>query len=139
MIELQVALRLPYRSKPLHVPNLRHFLDALRFKEPIFMGGKRFCFSLESFDVEQREIVQMVMDHLRYPENVTSERALRVGHIHPNFWGMVLARIFELSEQELSKSGFVYPEDEFEVEAGGSEGLETHEGHLFCFGDDLGM
>jgi SNF2 family DNA or RNA helicase len=121
-IELQIALRLPYRSKPLYVPNLRQFIDALRFKEPIFMGGKKFCFALESFDLQQREVVRMVMDHVRFPENVTSERGLRVGQIHPNFWGMILARIFELSEQELSKSGYSYPEDELPPLSGVYEG-----------------
>ena len=28
--EIQLALRLPYRSKPLNVPNIREFIDALR-------------------------------------------------------------------------------------------------------------
>jgi len=105
-VEVQVALRLPFRSKPLHVPNLRKFVDAIRFKEPIFMGGKKFCFSLESFPLGQREIVAMVMDHLHFAENVSSERALRLGLIPPNFFGMILARAFELAEQEISKSGF---------------------------------
>ncbi len=114
-LELQVALRLPFRSKPLHVPNLRKFLDTLRFKEPIFMGGKKFCFSIESFPLAQREIVRMVMDHLRFPENVTSEKALRIGHIDPNFFGMILARIFELTEQEMSKNGFVHHDDDLPV------------------------
>ncbi|MDN3505959.1 MAG: DEAD/DEAH box helicase [Simkaniaceae bacterium] len=114
-IELQVALRLPFRSKPLHVPNLRRFVDAVRFKEPVFMGGKRFCFSMESFAPQQKEIVRMVMDHLRFPENVSSEKALRIGHIDPNFFGMVLARIFELTEQEMSKNGFSHSEEDLPI------------------------
>lgn len=114
-IEIQIALRLPYRSKPLNVPNIQQFIEALRYQEPIFMGGKKFCFSLESFDVSQREIVRMVMDHLRFPENVSSERGMRIGHISAEFLGMILARIFELTEQEFSKSGFAHPDDEFFV------------------------
>ena len=78
-------------------------MEAIRFHEPVFMGGKKFSFSLESFELNQREIVQMVMDHLRFPENVTSERGLRMGLLHPDFFGLILARIFELTEQELSK------------------------------------
>lgn len=125
-IEVQVALRLPFRSKPLHVPNLRKFVDALRFKETIFMGGKKFCFSLESFDPRQREIVRMVMDHLRFPENVTSERGLRVGQIHPDYFGMILARVFELTEQEISKSGYVQGEDDLPTLPGiYQEGFES--------------
>ncbi len=105
-IEVQVALRLPFRSKPLHVPNLRKFIEATRFNEPVFMGGKKFCFALDSFDPSQREIVRMVMDHVRFPENVSSERALRIGYIHSDFFGLILARVFELKEQELSKGGY---------------------------------
>lgn len=114
-IELQVALRLPYRSKPLHIPNLRKFIDAIRFKESIFMGGKKFLFSLDSFSLQQREVVRMVMDHLRFPDNVSSERALRIGLIDPNFFGIILARIFELTEQEMSKSGYSHQEDELPI------------------------
>ncbi|NGX39511.1 MAG: RNA polymerase-associated protein RapA [Chlamydiae bacterium] len=121
-IEVQVALRLPFRSKPLHVPSIRKFVEAIRYNEPIFMGGKRFCFSLESFEARQREIVQMVMDHIRFPENVTTERALRIGLISPEFFGMILARSFELTEQEISKSGFSYAEDEYPVLRGIYEG-----------------
>lgn len=121
-MEVQVALRLPFRSKPLHVPNLRRFIDALRFKEPIFMGGKKFCFTLDSFDPSQKEIVRMVMDHLRFPENVSSEKGLRIGYIHPDFFGMILARVFELAEQEISKSGYVQGEDDFPTMPGIYEG-----------------
>lgn len=114
-VEVQVALRLPFRSKPLHVPNLREFIEAIRFAEPIFMGGKRFCFSLESFEIGQREIVRMVMDHLLYPENVSSERGLRIGHIQPEFFGLILARTFELAEQEISKSSFALSDGDLPV------------------------
>lgn len=115
IVEVQVALRLPYRSKPLHVPNLRAFLEALRFAEPIFMGGKRFCFSLESFEISQKEIVRMVMDHLQFPENVSSERGLRIGLIQPEFFGLILARTFELAEQEISKSSFALSDGDLPV------------------------
>jgi len=110
-IEVQIALRLPFRSKPLHVPSIRKFVDAIRFQESIFMGGKRFTFALESFPVHQREIVRMVIDYLHFPENVSSERALRLGLIAPHHFGMILARIFELAEQELSKNGFSQPDN----------------------------
>ena len=121
-VEIQTALRLPFRSKPLHVPNIRKFVEALRFSEPIFMGGKKFCFSLESFDLRQKEVVRMVMDHVRYPENVTSEKGLRVGQISYEFFGLILARIFELTEQELSKSGYSHQEEDLPVMHGVYDG-----------------
>lgn len=124
-IEIQVALRLPFRSKPLHVPHLKKFVDALRFKEPIFMGGKKFFFTLDSFKSSQMEVVRMVMDYLRFPGNVTSEKGFRVGHIHPDYFGVVLARVFELAEQEISKNGYVQSDEDFPTMPGVfQEGLE---------------
>jgi len=122
IVEVQIALRLPFRSKPLYVPNIRKFVEAVRFKESIFMSGKKFTFSQESFDLAQREIVQMVMNHLQYPENVTSEKGLRVGQISREFFGLILARCFELAEQEMSKGGFAHPEDELPTLSGIYEG-----------------
>lgn len=112
-IEIQLILRLPYRSKPLHVPNLRKFFEALRYQETIFMGGKKFTFSLSSFDKEQHEIMRMIMDTTFFPENVSSEKALRIGYLNREFFGMILAREFELAEQAHSKGGFSHHEDDF--------------------------
>ena len=39
IIEIQIALRLPSRSKPLHIPNLKEFLLSLRFNEPIYIDA----------------------------------------------------------------------------------------------------
>lgn len=112
-VEIQLALRLPFRSKPLHVPNSKKFIESLRNQEPIFMGGKKYYFGLESFEMHQREVVRMAMDHLRFPENVASEKALRIAYMAPEFFGMILSRSFELAEQEFSKNGYVQQEDEF--------------------------
>lgn len=125
-VEVQLALRLPFRSKPLHVPNSKRFIEALRNHEPIFMGGKKYCFGLESFEMPQREIVRMAMDHLRFPDNVASEKALRIAYMAPEFFGMILARSFELAEQEISKNGYVPQEDDLPSIPGLYEGsLET--------------
>ena len=62
IVEIQLALRLPFRSKPLHIPQIKPFIDALRYEEPIFIGGKKYCFSLNSFDPAQQEIVRMIRD-----------------------------------------------------------------------------
>lgn len=125
-VEIQLALRLPYRSKPLHVPNLKRFIETLRYQEEIFMGGKRHCFGLDSFEMPQKEIMRMVMDHLRFADNVASEKALRLGHIAPEFFGLILARSFELTEQEISKNGFPQAEEELPTLPGFYESsLET--------------
>ena len=47
-IEMQLALRLPFRSKPLYVPHIKEYLQALRYEEPIFMGCALFGIRLFS-------------------------------------------------------------------------------------------
>ena len=49
IVEIQVALRLPFRSKPLYVPQIKPFLDALRYEESIFIGGKKYSFLPQIF------------------------------------------------------------------------------------------
>jgi SNF2 family DNA or RNA helicase len=111
-IEIQMALRLPFRSKPLHVPQLKVFLEALRYKEPIFIGGKRYCFSLDSFAGDQRELVALLVDHARFQENVNSEKALRIAQIDPELFGLMLANAFEAASNHLKNSSFSSQDEE---------------------------
>ncbi|HEY2810723.1 MAG TPA: DEAD/DEAH box helicase [Rhabdochlamydiaceae bacterium] len=125
-LEIQLALRLPFRSKPLHVPNIRKFIEALRYEEPIFIGSKRYLFSLKSFDPSQQELVRVVRDHARFIENANSEKALRMAQIDIETFGMILATAFELAMERSSKSGYVYQEEDLPLLPGLYEGtLET--------------
>lgn len=63
-VVLQLALRLPFRSKPLNIPNVRAFLNAIRFQESLLIGGKRYLFSYRSFPKEHSEIIKMMIDHV---------------------------------------------------------------------------
>ena len=121
-LEIQLALRLPFRSKPLHVQNIKQFLEALRYGESIFMGGKRYCFTIMSFDESQREIVKMIMEHARFLENVNSEKALRVGQLDVEVFGMILARTFEAASERFGQTTFFGPEEELPVMPGIYEG-----------------
>lgn len=76
LVETQIALKLPFRSKPLHVPNVRDFLDALQFQEPFTIGSKHYYFTPTSFDAESRAIVSCLIDSARFLDGVT-EHALR--------------------------------------------------------------
>ena len=126
VVEIQLALRLPFRSKPLYIPQIKPFIDALRYEEPIFIGGKKYCFSLKSFDAGQQEIVRMIRDGARFNENANSERALRVAAIDLETFGMVLAKSFELASQQFIKQGFVAHEEDLPPLPGLYEGtMET--------------
>lgn len=124
--EIQLALRLPFRSKPLNIPNMKKFLECLRYEEPLFIGSKRYLFSFKSFDGSQAQIVRLVCDHARCIENATTEKALRVAQIDIETCGIILATAFTNAMERLSKAGFTYGEDELPYLPGLYEGsLET--------------
>jgi SNF2 family DNA or RNA helicase len=111
-VELQLALRLPSRSKPLHIPYLKKFMEALRYEEPIFIGSKRYCFSLQSFDLKQREIMKMMMDQARFQEQPSSEKGHRIAQIELELFGIILARIFDGANVGYKDSGYSSQEEE---------------------------
>lgn len=95
-IELQLALRLPYRSKALNIPNIREFLEAVRYQEPLYIGNKRYSFGLKSFDDASAQILKMVMDYCRFYDP-KDERGIRIGHMDPESFGMILAEAFDIA------------------------------------------
>lgn len=99
-VDIQIALRLAFRSKPLHVLCVKNFLEALRYEEPVFLSGRKFCFSLDSFEPSQRKIVQMVLDHAVCSDPAPSERAQRIAELDLEVFGMILAEAFETVHKE---------------------------------------
>ncbi len=122
IVEFQLALRLPYRSKPLHITHIKPFIEALRYAEPIFIGGKRYCFSVQSFDGSQQEIMQMIRDLAQCSDNPTTERASRVAQIGVDVFGMILARAYEMASSHYSAGGFSGSEEELPTLPGLYEG-----------------
>jgi len=111
-VEVQLALRLPSRSKPLHIPYLKKFMEALRYEEPIFIGSKRYCFALTSFDKKQREIMKMMMDQARFQDQPSSEKGHRIAQIDLELFGIILARIFEGANESFKESGYSHQEED---------------------------
>lgn len=124
-LEVQIALRLPFRSKPLYVPNVKDFIEALRYQEPIFIGSKRYCFSMESFEMPHQQIARTFMDHARCPETINSEKGQRFAQIDMEVFGMILARTYEMVAESASGS-FSSGEEELPMMPGLYDGsLET--------------
>lgn len=90
-VELKLALRVPFRSKPLHVPSAKEFLDAIRYQEPIYIGNRRFFFALRSFTPETAQIVKMVMDFGK-----KDEANLSALQMEREAFGTLLAHAFDL-------------------------------------------
>jgi len=92
--EVQLALRLPFRSKPLNIPNIKDFLDALRYQEPIYIGSKRYFFTSNSFDTKSMSILKMLLEHAYFLDS-REERNLRVAQIDSEAFGAILANAFD--------------------------------------------
>lgn len=102
-VEIQLALRLPYRSKPLNISNVKEFLDAIRYQEPIYIAGKRYFFSPESFDPNSSQILKMILDVARFPES-KDEKFQRIAQIDMEVFGTILGRAFELANVQTSSN-----------------------------------
>lgn len=117
-VELQLSLRLPSRSKPLNIPYLKKFMEALRYEEPIFIGSKRYCFSLQSFDVRQRDVMKMLMDQARFQDQPTSEKGHRIAQIDLELFGVILAQIYDGANLALKESRYLAHEDDLPLLSG---------------------
>ncbi|MDE3047810.1 MAG: SNF2 helicase associated domain-containing protein, partial [Verrucomicrobiota bacterium] len=111
-VEFQLALRLPFRSKPLQISQLRGFLDAVRYEEPLYVGGRRLFFSLKSFDPLGAQLLQMIMDHSRMMENGQNERASRIAQLDPEVFGLMLASTYEIAINQSGPRGFKNLDDD---------------------------
>lgn len=92
--EAQFALRLPYRSKPLIIANIKEFFECVTHQEPLYIGNKRYYFTLQSFDQESSQILKMLMDFARFPDP-KEERYQRLIYIDLEALGNILAQAFE--------------------------------------------
>ena len=95
--EVQLALRLPFRSKPLNVPSIKEFLDALRYNEALYIGSRRYFFALNSFDAESAQILKMVMDYARFNEPKGAEYNPRIASLEAEAFGTILAQAYDLA------------------------------------------
>lgn len=94
-LEIQLAIRLPLRSKPLSIPNVKAFLDAVRYREPVSISGKRYFFTQNSFDLPTQELLNMVIQNARFFGS-SEEKYLRVLQIEREVFGALLARAYDL-------------------------------------------
>jgi len=121
-VEVQIALRLPYRSKPLHIPHLKAFFEAVRYEEPIFMSSKKYCFAPESFETGQREILKTLMEHIRFSESSNSEKSLRGGYLDLEVFGLVVSGMFEAAFHQIGQTRYLHQDDELPYLTGLYEG-----------------
>lgn len=110
-IEIQLSLRLPFRSKSLTVASLKPFLDAVRYREAIYIGSKRFLFSLESFDEASAKLLKIIIDTARIPDN-KGDKQQRSAIIDFEAFGHLLATSYDIAEKQFAMRSFNEDEQE---------------------------
>lgn len=103
IVEIQLALRLRSRSKPLNVPNIREFIDSVRYTEKLFIGNKGYFFSLSSFDEMGSGILKILLDHLKY-EDGKEDKTNRVGYLDMEPFGTILAHAHQVMCESVQSS-----------------------------------
>jgi SNF2 family DNA or RNA helicase len=101
-IEVQLALRLPFRSKPLNIANVKDFFDSIRYGEALYIGSKRYFFSFDSFQGSSKEILSMVMNFARFLDPSKEERNLRIAYIDVEAFGTILGCAYDNALTALS-------------------------------------
>lgn len=93
-VDFQIYLRLPSRSKPLFVPNLKLFLDAISYREPWTVNGKSYFFTLNSFHETEREILELLLYETTFYSN-GEEKFLRLGQLDIEAFGKLMSTAFD--------------------------------------------
>lgn len=102
-IEIQLALRLPFRSKSLNISHIKAFLDAVRYNEALYIGSKRYFFALSSFDEASAQILKMIIDFARLSDT-KGERQQRMAYIDLEAFGSLLAISYEIAANRYANS-----------------------------------
>lgn len=94
-IDFQLALRLPSRSKPLTLPLMKQFLEAVKNEEPIFVSGKKYLFSQNSFDPLAQKFLRTILSDALFPDISKNEKAGRIAQLSLEALGEMIASVFE--------------------------------------------
>ncbi len=99
-VNVQLALRLPSRSKPLNIPNIQEFLNSIRYSEKLFIGNKRYHFSLGSFDEVSLAMIHVLLDHLKLSLS-EEEKAQRNAILNTEAFGNILAQAHKMTMEKI--------------------------------------
>lgn len=102
-VEIQLALRLPSRSKYLVISQIKSFLDGVRYNEVIYVGSKRYFFSESSFDEASAALLKIIIDSARIAEN-KGDKQQRIATLDMETFGSLLATSYDIAEKRFSTS-----------------------------------
>lgn len=95
LVEFQLVLRLPGRSKPFYVSNIKTFLEGVLYQEPVVLNGRRLFFTMQSFNASDRKLIDLLIRYVRYANQAPEEKLLKSAFLTPASLGMILAKMFE--------------------------------------------
>lgn len=107
-LPFQLSLRVQGRAKALLISHVQLFLQAVRYREPIKIGGKRYYFTMRSFSCSGQQLLQIVSNHAKFAKG-GEERLLRIGYLDHETLGTLLAAAFEEAVQETPHVGSLEP------------------------------
>lgn len=98
-IEFQLGLRLESRSKPLSLPNLKDFFEAIKSEEPFFIGNRKYLLTYNSFEGIYKSLLKWIIDHHVMPDPKGTEKVQKSALIDAESFGMILAEAYESAIQ----------------------------------------
>lgn len=97
-VELQLVLRLPFRSKPFYIQQPKQFFASVQAQEPIILGGRRLSFGSDSFGPFCQEVIKSLRPHLHFSEVKTEKGIVKVCELDREGLGEILAVAFEYAD-----------------------------------------
>ncbi|MBS0635895.1 MAG: ATP-dependent helicase, partial [Verrucomicrobia bacterium] len=110
-VELQIALRLPFRSKPHIIQMPKQFFSALQGQEPFMLGSNRYIFGIDSFGPLCEELLKSLRQHLQFADAKT-DKANKASFLDREGFGEILACAYEMSANSLNLRKDTHPEKE---------------------------
>ena len=114
-VELQISIRLPSRSKPLNIANIRDFFEGVYYREASYIGGKCYLFCMHSFTHSEQEIIRLIMNHACLAEPGSTERAKKVATLDSKIFGMVLSKVYDIAITNLPQKGWTSEDGELPI------------------------
>ncbi len=110
-VEVQIALRLPFRSKPHIIQMPKQFFSALQGQEPFMLGSNRYIFGIDSFGPLCEELLKSLRQHLQFPD-AKAEKSNKTSFLDREGFGEILACAHEISGETANLRKDSAPEKE---------------------------
>jgi SNF2 family DNA or RNA helicase len=100
-VDFHIALRLPYRSKPLNISSIKDFCDGIRYRTPLEIGRKKYFFTKNSFPIDTHKILMHMIAHARFYEG-EEEKNKRTAKISFDDFGQLMLHASSIITQDMS-------------------------------------